>query len=119
MTLKIPFRIELVLMLGLILSACGGSGAPTEIAAPPTELPAPEIVTLAATSTVAAPTLELTSAPPTQAASPAADPALDLNNLPDVPLVEFQGNNWFQPTAVSQIQLVSGKVQLFDFSAVW
>jgi hypothetical protein len=66
--------------------------------------------------------VEVTSAanPPPAATAPGRnDPALDLANLPEVPLVELPGDSWFQPTPPGQIRLASGKVQLFDFSAVW
>ena len=37
-----------------------------------------------------------------------------------IPEVEFgPGDAWFQPTDPAAIKLVSGKVQFFEFSAVW
>lgn len=111
---KLPVsRYPLVIVLALLLAACG-SPAATE--APTAAPPAPEVVSQPATETAAPEPTALTVDP---AAPTASLPPLDLNNLPDVPRVAFQGDNWFQPTAASQIQMVSGKVQLWDFSAVW
>ncbi|MGD8458071.1 MAG: hypothetical protein PVF83_16965 [Anaerolineales bacterium] len=40
--------------------------------------------------------------------------------LPDIPTISFgPGDAWFQSTDPNQIQLVSGKVQVFKFSASW
>ncbi len=109
----LPNRFPLVIVLALTLAACG-SPAATE--APTPDLPTPEVFSQPATETAAP---EPTPVAVDPAAPTATLPPLDPNNLPDVPRVEFQGNNWFQPTASSQIAMVSGKVQLWDFSAVW
>jgi len=40
--------------------------------------------------------------------------------LPPLPEVRFgPGDAWFRPTDPTEIQLAAGKVQLFEFSAVW
>jgi hypothetical protein len=40
--------------------------------------------------------------------------------LPAIPEVKFgAGSDWFRPTPPEGIQLASGGVQLFEFSAVW
>jgi hypothetical protein len=37
-----------------------------------------------------------------------------------IPVVQFgPGRDWFRPTPPEKIQLASGRVQLFEFSAVW
>lgn len=41
-------------------------------------------------------------------------------DLPPIPEVRFgAGDAWFRPTDPTEIQLAAGKVQLFEFSAVW
>ncbi len=109
----IMYRFPLVIVLALMLAACG-SPAATE--APTVVPPAPEVVSQPATETAGP---EPTAVAVDPAAPAATLPPLDLNNLPDVPRVVLPGDSWFQPTAASQIQMVSGKVQLWDFSAVW
>ncbi len=40
--------------------------------------------------------------------------------LPPIPVVQFgSGSDWFRPTPPEEIQLTSGGLQLFEFSAVW
>ena len=41
-------------------------------------------------------------------------------NHPPIPEVRFgAGDAWFRPTDPTEIQLTAGKMQLFEFSAVW
>lgn len=106
-------HVLLAIVLLNLLAACASPATP---AAPSADLPTPQTITLAPDETAGA---EPTANAVAPAAPDAARPTLDLNNLPDVPLVSYPGDSWFQPTAASQIQLNSGKVQLLDFSAVW
>ena len=40
--------------------------------------------------------------------------------LPSIPSVQFgPGDDWFRPTNPADIQMASGNVQFFEFSAVW
>jgi predicted small secreted protein len=66
-------------------------------------------------SEVEAEVTETPPVPPTEDAAPQG-PA----EIPAIPEVNFgPGDAWFRPTRPSDIQLASGGVQLFEFSAVW
>ncbi|MBI3158595.1 MAG: hypothetical protein HYZ26_03220 [Chloroflexi bacterium] len=105
---SLPIRFSIFIAAALVLAACGDQ--PAEEA----DLPQPQVQI--STSTIS-PTTAIGAPPETGVPSP--ESVLDLDNLPDVPHIELPGNDWFQPTPPGQIQLASGKVQLFDFSAVW
>lgn len=111
-----------VLFSALILVSCNGKDK-TEILLSETENPdvgdvATELPAVEATEPLAL----ITSEPPVTTAEVTGETQSPPSpqELPDIPLIEYgPGDAWFRPTDPSQIQLASGKVQVFKFSASW
>ena len=113
---KNPFiLISLLVIFGIILAACtpadtgnqpgGGEVVGSDTTSPPQP---PSTQAVSPGDTVAPP------APPTEDLAPKPP-----EELPPIPPVSFgPGSDWFRPTPPGEIQLASGKVQLFEFSIV-
>lgn len=109
--------IMLIALSTIILAACatvGVSNQPNEgeILGPGVVVPEPspteEISGIQAQDTQVPP-------PPTEDVT-----ANQPEELPSIPVVQFgPGSDWFRPTPPGEIQLASGGIQLFEFSAVW
>ncbi len=107
--------VSLVAILGIGLVACTSANVSNQ----PGE---GEVVGSDTTSTQPPSTQAIS---PWETVLPPAAPTEDvaqkpIEELPPIPVVQFgPGNDWFRPTPPEEIQLASGGVQLFEFSAVW
>jgi len=110
------------LFSAMILVSCNGKDK-TEIQLGETENPdMGDVATELPTVKVTEPLTSTTSEPPAATAEVTEETQSlpSPQELPDIPLVDYgPGDAWFRPTDPSQIQLASGKVQVFKFSASW
>ena len=110
--------ISLIALLAIILVACqtGDIGGQPD---------SEDAVGVGVVATESSPTEEVPFAQPVDTQAPPPPPTEDVTpkqpeELPSIPVVQFgPGSDWFRPTPPGEIQLASGGIQLFEFSAVW
>jgi thiol-disulfide isomerase/thioredoxin len=113
-------KFILILVFGLLLSACGGQVS--------TDLPPAQVLEATSASTI----VDNESNSPGDMAENTANPEDKVTedqfegpepiveaDLPLIPEVTIRGDEWFHPTPVNEVVLASGVVQVFDFSAIW